>query len=80
MNNFLLVAVVLSQQFIHTTAPSNRYEAEIQIGQTIYISDDTCNKARVGETYPARWTKHHLELKVGEKVCHYRIVGERVKP
>jgi len=72
-------ALVVSQQFIHTTAPSNRYTAELQIGQIIYIADDTCNKVKVGQTYPAKWEKHHLVLQAGEKVCKYRIVGQRLK-
>jgi hypothetical protein len=71
-------ARVLSQQFIHTTAPSNRRESQIQIGAVVYIADSVCKHTVVGHEYPGQLDRNHIVLQVGEKTCKYRIVGERV--
>jgi hypothetical protein len=74
-----LMGVVLSQQFIHTTAPSNRRETEIQIGDRIYTAPNICRKAAVGKSYPAKLENGHIELQMDDgKTCKYRITGERV--
>ena len=66
--------------FKHTTAPSNTYTTELQIGTTIYIADDICKAAVVGSDYPAKLEKNRIRLLVGTKVCKYRVVGTRDVP
>src|SRR5262249_5854354 len=77
--DFPATAVVVSQHFIHTTAPSNRWETEIRVGPIIYRADNVCQKTTVGKPYPAHVNGNKIVLQVGEKTCHYRIVGQRIK-
>jgi hypothetical protein len=70
-------AHVVSAVFTHTTAPSNVRTTEIQIGSKIFVADSICKAATVGSDYPARREGSRIKLLVGQKVCKYRVVGER---
>lgn len=50
---------------------------ELQIDSLIYLSNDTCKHARVGETYPAHVEKRHIYLQVGDKTCKYWLIGKK---
>ena len=53
----------------------NSHVTEIQIEDKIYLTEQACASAVVGEDYPARLRKDQLELLVGNKVCKYRVSG-----
>lgn len=71
---------VISAEFIHTTAPSNRRVTEIRIGALIYVADSICKGANVGSDYPAQVDQKYIRLLVGKKVCKYRVTGTREAP
>lgn len=88
--DYPLMGHVLSAEFHHspngqydahrnrwTYGAINTYSTEIQIGQLIYVSDDTCKFAKVGESYPAQIKKDWVFLLIGEKVCKYPVTGKR---
>jgi hypothetical protein len=79
-NPYPLVAHLNSAVFTHTTAPSNTYVSELQIGNIVYIADDVCKAAVVGQDYPAQLEGKRINLLVGKKVCGYRIVGIKEAP
>jgi hypothetical protein len=53
----------------------NVHVTEIQIDDKVYLAEQTCDAAVVGQDYPARLHKEQLELLVGNKVCKYRVTG-----
>jgi len=61
-----LMGVILPQQFIHTTEPLNRYETQIQVGEIVYIADDTCKHTEVGKSYPVEIDGRKLKVFVGD--------------
>jgi hypothetical protein len=67
LNSYPLVVRVNSAMFAHTT--------ELQVGETVYVSDEICRSAEVGQSYPAQLEEKRINLLVGGRVCRYRIVG-----